>query len=184
MNEWKSVSLPLTKDAIRSLRAGDRVLLSGPVLTGRDAAHKRLVSLLESGEPLPVNLTGETIYYVGPCPVNGSHPVGSAGPTTSARVDSLTPALLSAGLSGMIGKGNRSEEVVAAMQRETAVYFAAVGGAGALLAAHITGSEVLAFPDLGTEAIHRFILSDFPVIVAVDCEGRSIYPEDQRRTRP
>ena len=174
---WKRVSLPLTKEAVRSLRAGDRVLLSGPILTGRDAAHKRLVALLRAGEPLPVDIRDQTIYYVGPCQGRKGYAVCSAGPTTSARVDPLTPELLANGLTGMIGKGSRSEAVVKAMEEHCCVYFAAVGGAGALLAARITSSEVLAFPDLGTEAIHRFVVQDFPVLVAVDCTGRSVYPD-------
>ena len=172
---WKRISLPLSKDAVRELKAGDRVLLSGTFITGRDAAHKNLVSLLRAGKPLPVPLQNETIYYVGPCPASKGFAVGSAGPTTSARVDPLTPELLAAGLTGMIGKGDRSPEVIDAMKKYTAVYFAAVGGAGALLAACVERSEVLAFPELGTEAVHRFTVRDFPVLVAIDCCGRSVY---------
>ena len=172
---WKDLALPLTKEAVRSLKAGDRVRLSGSFLTGRDAAHRRLVDLLEQGQPLPVELRGETIYYVGPCPASKGFAVGSAGPTTSARVDPLTPVLLAHGLTGMIGKGDRSPAVIAAMREHTAVYFAAVGGAGALLASCIKHSEVLAFADLGTEAVHRFTVENFPVLVAIDCRGNTIY---------
>ena len=169
------IDLPLTEEAVRSLRAGDRVLLSGPVLTGRDAAHRRLFDALAEGREPAVPLKGETIYYVGPCPAPPGRPVGSCGPTTSMRMDLLTPRLLQAGLRGMIGKGSRSPEVVEAMKQFGCVYFAAVGGAGALYASRVTSCSVLAFPDLGTEAVHRMILKDFPVLVAVDCLGGSVY---------
>ena len=172
---WKRVSLPLTPETVRTLAAGDRVLLTGELLTGRDAAHKNLVDLLRAGKPLPVDLRNQTIYYVGPCPASKGYAVGSAGPTTSARVDPLTPELLEAGLRGMVGKGNRSPAVIDAMKKYGAVYFAAVGGAGALLAARIEKSEVLAFPELGTEAVHRFTVRGFPVLVAIDCQGNTIY---------
>lgn len=176
MSEFR-LCLPLTKEAVQNLKAGDRVLLSGPVLTGRDAAHRRLFDALTRGQSPAVPLEGETIYYVGPCPAPPGRPVGSCGPTTSMRMDLLTPRLLEAGLRGMIGKGNRSPEVVAAMKKYGCVYFAAVGGAGALCADRVTACSVLAFEDLGTEAVHRMILKDFPVLVAIDCRGNSVYHE-------
>lgn len=171
----KHIRLPLSEEDILSLRAGESVLLSGSMLTGRDCAHKRLCELLDAGKPLPVDLAGETIYYAGPCPAPESKACGSCGPTTSARMDSFAPRLLALGLKGMIGKGERSEEVCAAIVRERAVYFAAIGGAGALYGNAIRKSELVAFPDLLSEAIYRFEVEDFPCIVAIDCRGGNIY---------
>jgi len=167
-----------TKDISRwagELRAGDRLLLSGTVYTARDAAHKRLIELIDKGEPLPIPLDGETIYYVGPAPASPGHAVGSAGPTTSYRMDPYTPKLLALGLRGMIGKGLRGPAVVEAMKEHGAVYFGAVGGAAALIAKRIIKSEVIAYPDLGAEAIHRFEIKDFPVIVLIDSQGNNLY---------
>lgn len=178
-----SIDLPLTARAISSLRAGDRVLLSGEIYTARDAAHKRMKACLDRGESLPFDVRGQTIYYVGPAPAAPGHVVGSAGPTTSYRMDAYTPALLQAGLVGMIGKGRRSREVIDAMVRCGAVYFGATGGAAALISRCIVKSEVIAYPDLGPEAIHRFTVKDFPVLVLIDSQGNDLYeigPEQYR----
>lgn len=171
----KHVTLPLTEEAARSLRAGDQVLLTGSVLTARDAAHKRLIALLDEGKPLPVDLAGETIYYVGPAPARPGQAVGPAGPTTSYRMDPYTPRLLALGLRGMIGKGERRPEVIAAIKAHGAVYFGAVGGSAVLISRSILKSEVLAYPDLGPEAIHRFYIKDFPAVVAIDSQGSNQY---------
>lgn len=180
----RHLSLPLSKEDVRSLRAGDTVYLTGPMLTGRDAAHKRLIQLLDEGKPLPVDIRGQTIYYVGPAPASPGHAVGSAGPTTSGRMDAYTPRLLALGLNCMIGKGRRSEAVKQAMRTYGAVYLGAVGGAAALIARCIVSSEVLAYPDLGTEAIHRFMVRDFPAVVLMDAHGGDLYvsgPEQYRQ---
>ena len=169
------LDLPLDESTARGLRAGDMVTLSGSILTGRDAAHKRLIDLIDKGEDLPIQLEGETIYYVGPAPASPGHAVGSAGPTTSYRMDAYTPKLLERGLRAMIGKGLRNEEVIRAMGTFGAVYFGAVGGAAALISRSILSSEVVAYPDLGPEAIHRFEIKDFPVIVLIDSLGNNLY---------
>ncbi|NLC33542.1 MAG: Fe-S-containing hydro-lyase [Clostridiales bacterium] len=169
------LDLPLDEKTVRSLRAGDAVTLSGSIITGRDAAHKRLVDLIDQGKELPVDLNGQAIYYVGPAPASPGHAVGSAGPTTSYRMDVYTPKLLDLGLRAMIGKGLRSKEVVESMKKNGAVYFGAVGGAAALISRSIIASEVIAYPDLGAEAIHRFTIKDFPVIVIIDSEGNNLY---------
>ena len=171
----KIVNTPLTEETVKGLKAGDRVLLNGIIYTGRDAAHKRLMEMLERGEKLPLELEGQVIYYVGPCPAKPGRVIGSAGPTTSGRMDPYTPRLLEKGLKGMIGKGLRSKEVVEAIKKHRAVYFAAIGGAGALLAESIKGAEVLAFEDLGPEAIYRLRVENFPVTVVIDCEGNDLY---------
>jgi fumarate hydratase subunit beta len=176
----KSLIVPLDQRTIDDLHAGDHVLLSGTLLTARDAAHKRLVETLERGEPLPVDLQGQVVYYVGPAPAKPGKPIGSAGPTTSSRLDSYTPALLAAGMRGMIGKGYRSPETRAAIAQAGAVYFAALGGTGALLARHITSAEVIAYADLGTEAIHRLTVVDFPAIVVNDRYGGDAYQDALR----
>ena len=169
------ITLPATRADLAALRAGDSVLLSGDILTGRDAAHKRLCALLDAGQPLPVSLCGQAIYYVGPCPPKPGDVIGSCGPTTSGRMDAYAPRLLAEGLLCMIGKGQRSAPVVAAMRAHGAVYLAATGGAGALLAQCVTASRVLAFPDLGTEAIHCLTVRDMPLIVAIDALGNDLY---------
>ena len=169
------LDLPLDESTVRGLRAGDAVTLSGSILTGRDAAHKRLIELIDKDEELPIRLEGETIYYVGPAPASPGHAVGSAGPTTSYRMDAYTPKLLAHGLRAMIGKGLRNAEVVDAMKACGAVYFGAVGGAAALISRSILSSEVIAYPDLGPEAIHRFVIKDFPVIVLIDSLGNNLY---------
>lgn len=169
------INLPLTKEVTKNLKAGDIVELSGVIYTARDAAHKRLIERLEANEPLPFDLKDSIIYYVGPTPEKPGAVIGSAGPTTSYRMDAYAPTLLDLGLKGMIGKGPRNHEVIDAIKRNNAVYFAAVGGAAALLALHIKEAQVIAFDDLGTEAIRRLVVEDFPVIVATDCHGNSLY---------
>lgn len=174
------LTLPLTEAEVRMLRAGDMVTLTGAVLTGRDAAHKRLIALLDAGKELPVDLKGQTLYYVGPAPASPGHAVGSAGPTTSYRMDAYTPRLLALGLRGMIGKGKRSDAVRAAMQEYGAVYFGAVGGAAALIARSIKSAKVVAYEDLGPEAIHLFTVERFPVMVLMDAHGGNLYEEGPR----
>lgn len=171
----RKITLPLTYEIIESLHAGESVLLSGTILTGRDCAHKRICEFLDRGETLPFDLRGETIYYAGPCPAPAGKACGSCGPTTSARMDSFAPRLLDLGLKGMIGKGERSEEVRASIVKNKCVYFAAIGGAGALYGNAIRKSELIAFPDLLSEAVYRFEIEDFPCIVAIDCRGESVY---------
>ena len=172
----RELKTPLTVEEVRSLRAGDEIRLTGTIWTGRDAAHKKLVALLEEGGELPVDLKDQIIYFVGPCPAPPGRPIGSAGPTTSGRMDAYSPILIEkCGLTGMIGKGGRSAAVVDAMKRFGAVYFGATGGAGALIAQKIKSCEVIAFPELGTEAIHKLYVEDFPLVVAIDAEGSSLY---------
>ena len=170
----KKIDLPLKDDVINELKAGDSVLITGSMITGRDAAHKRLYELIEKGEELPVNIKGEVIYYVGPAPAKPGHAVGPAGPTSSYRMDKYTPALLDRGLKGMVGKGARNQEVIDSMIKNNVVYFAAIGGAAALISKSIKKVEVLAYEDLGTEAIYRFEVEDFPAIVAIDSHGNSV----------
>lgn len=169
----QKLATPLSN--VTFLRAGDLVSISGIIYTARDVAHKRLIHLINNGEPLPFDLDGAIIYYVGPCPAKPGRPIGSAGPTTSSRMDVLTAPLLKQGLKGMIGKGGRSAEVITAIKKHGAVYFAAVGGAGALISQHIKDSEIIAYPELGTEAIRRLVVEDFPVIVAIDSMGNNLY---------
>lgn len=171
---------PLSESDVTALKIGDRVLLNGVVYTARDAAHKRLVELLERGEPLPFPLEGQVIYYVGPSPAAPGRPVGAAGPTTSYRMDAYAPVLIRHGLRGMIGKGARNEAVKEAMRRGKAVYFAAIGGAGALMARSIVSAEVIAYPELGPEAVRRLEVKNFPVIVANDVHGGDLYEEGVR----
>lgn len=175
MDEKKKIITPLTDAAVRSLRAGDEVLISGQILTARDQAHKRLCDCIAAGQPLPVDVTGALVYFVGPTPAADGRVIGAAGPTTSARMDAFTPTLLEHGLKGTIGKGYRGQGVRDAMVKHGAVHFAAMGGAGALLSRHIIKSEVIAYDDLGTEAIRLLEFEDFPAIVAYDCHGNSVY---------
>ena len=179
----KHITLPITDEAIRGLKAGDSVLLTGTILTGRDAAHKRLFELIEAGKELPVDLKGELIYYVGPAPAKPGCAVGPAGPTSSYRMDKYTPALLDLGLKGMIGKGARSRAVIDAMVRNGCVYFAAIGGAAALIAKSIKKEELLCYEDLGTEAVRRYTVENFPCIVAIDCEGNNVYESEPKKYR-
>ena len=171
------LSTPLARTDVEALRAGDRVALSGTVYAARDAAHARLAALLAGGAPLPFPLEGQVIYYVGPTPAPPGMPIGAAGPTTSGRMDPYTPALLAAGLRGMIGKGSRSAEVREAMVRHKAVYFAATGGAGALLARRIRSAEVVAWEELGPEAVRRLVVEEFPLIVINDVHGNDLYEQ-------
>ncbi len=173
----KKISLPLTEKAIASLKAGDDLLLSGVLYVARDTAHKIMVEALDRGEPLPFDIKGQTIYYMGPSPAPPGRVIGSAGPTTSSRMDAYTPRLLAAGLKGMIGKGARSKKVRDAMKKYKAVYLAAVGGAGALISKTITKSEVVAYPELGPEAILKIEVKDFPATVINDIYGGDLYAE-------
>ncbi|MCQ2378136.1 MAG: Fe-S-containing hydro-lyase [Victivallaceae bacterium] len=175
----RQITLPLDEKTARALRAGDRVEVSGTIWTARDAAHARFFELLDAGKTLPVDLRDQTIYFVGPCPAPPGKVIGSAGPTTSGRMDRYSPRLITeCGLRGMIGKGDRNAEVVSAMKRCGAVYFAATGGAGALIARCIKSCEVVAFPDLGPEAVHKLEVEKFPLIVAIDASGKSCYARE------
>lgn len=172
----KKITVPFTEEQALSLNAGDSVLITGVIYTARDAAHKRLVALLDEGKPLPCNLSNQIIYYVGPAPAKPGHVIGSAGPTTSYRMDAYAPRLMDeVGLRAMIGKGLRSPEVVDGIKRNKGVYLAAIGGAGALLASTITACDVIAYPDLESEAIHRLEVVDFPAVVVLDCHGGNLY---------
>lgn len=171
----KYIKAPLEKEIVKTLRAGDYVYITGTIYTARDAAHKRMDETLREGKELPVPLKDEIVYYMGPSPAREGRVIGSAGPTTASRMDKYTPKLLDLGLGGMIGKGKRSKEVIYAIIRNQSVYFAAVGGAGALLSKCIQESEVVAYDDLGTEAIRRLTVKNFPVIVVIDCEGNNLY---------
>ena len=171
----KYIQVPLSKEDACALRAGDYVYLTGTIYTARDAAHQRMQETLDAGKTLPINIDGNIIYYMGPSPAREGRPIGSAGPTTASRMDKYTPALLDLGMAGMIGKGRRSAEVKKAVIRNSAVYFAAVGGAGALLSKSIIASEVVAYEDLGTEAIRKLTVKNFPVIVCMDSNGTDLY---------
>ncbi|MCD7750945.1 MAG: Fe-S-containing hydro-lyase [Lachnospiraceae bacterium] len=171
----KHITAPFSKEEAVSLQAGDYVYLTGTLYTARDAAHARMAQALAEGKELPFNIEGNLIYYMGPSPAREGRPIGSAGPTTASRMDRYTPQLLDLGLGGMIGKGKRSQAVIDAIVRNGSVYFAAVGGAGALLSKAIKSSEVMAYDDLGTEAIRRLWVEDFPVIVVIDAQGRNLY---------
>jgi fumarate hydratase subunit beta len=177
----KSIALPLTDGAVADLRAGDDVLLNGTMYVGRDSAHKRIVEALDQGKLLPFDIKGQTIYYMGPSPAKPGHAIGSAGPTTSGRMDSYSPRLMAEGLRGMIGKGMRSAAVKEAMQKYKAVYFAAIGGAGALISKAITKSDVIAYEELGAEALLRIEVADFPVIVINDIYGGDLYEEGKAK---
>ena len=171
----RHIKAPISKEDALSLKSGDYVYITGKIYTARDAAHKRMQEALDRGEPLPIDLKNNIIYYMGPSPAREGRPIGSAGPTTASRMDRYTPQLLDLGLGGMIGKGKRSPEVIEGIVRNGAVYFAAVGGAGALLSKCITKSEVIAYDDLGTEAVRRLTVENFPAIVVIDAEGNNLY---------
>ena len=171
----KSINTPLTEDITTELKAGDSILLNGTIYTARDAAHGRLINLLNDGKDLPINMKDEIIYFVGPTPEKQGHVIGSAGPTTSYRMDSYAPRLLDLGLKGMIGKGARNEEVIDAIRRNKAIYFGAIGGAGALISKCITSCEVIAYDDLGAEAIRKLEVKDMPLVVIIDTEGNNLY---------
>jgi len=174
-DQTKHITPPLTDDVIADLKAGDKVSISGVIYSARDQAHKRLVEMMEKGEKLPIEIEGQIIYFMGPAPAKPGQPIGSAGPTTSYRMDAYSPTLVAAGLKGMIGKGARSQEVVDSMMEHCAVYFAATGGAGALIAKSVKKAEVVAFDDLGAEAIRRLEVENFPCTVAQDCHGNNLY---------
>ena len=181
----KHIKAPISKEVSRKLRAGDYVYITGTIYTARDAAHKRMDDALKNGENLPVDMVGQTIYYMGPSPAREGRPIGSAGPTTASRMDKYAPQLLDLGLGAMIGKGKRSEAVIDSMKKNTAVYFAAVGGAGALLSKCIKKSKVIAYDDLGTEAIRKLYVENLPVITVIDCDGNNLYetaPEKYKRS--
>ncbi len=175
------LTTPLSDDDVVRLKAGDRVRLHGTLLTGRDAAHKRLCDLLDEGKPLPIDVRGQIIYYVGPTPPLPGMVIGSAGPTTGGRMDRYAPRLMALGLKGMIGKGSRSQPVRDAMREWKCVYFGAVGGAGALLSKFIKAAEIIAYEDLGTEAIRRLVVEDFPVIVINDTQGHDLYEDGMKQ---
>ena len=176
----KRITLPLTKELAKTLKAGDRVLLSGVIYTSRDAGHKRMCETLAKGEKLPFDPTDATIYYVGPTPAKPGQVIGSAGPTTSGRMDAYAPTMMSVGARGMIGKGARLPEVVEAMKEHTGVYFGAIGGAGALLAKCIKECELVAYEDLGAEALRRLYVEDMPLVVIIDSEGNNLYEEGRK----
>jgi len=183
MTEPIRISTPLSDKDVDNLKAGDRVLISGVIYTGRDAAHKRLIGLLKEGKSLPFDIQGQVIYYVGPTPAKPGRAFGSAGPTTSYRMDAYAPSLIERGLKGMIGKGMRNDAVKEAIRRHKAVYFAATGGAGALLGKRVKKAEVVAYEDLGPEAIRRLEVEDFPAIVVNDVQGNDLYVEGERTYR-
>lgn len=169
------VTAPFTREQARKLKSGDSVLISGVIYTARDAAHKRLCELVAAGKPLPLEIENATIYYVGPTPAKEGQPIGSAGPTTAYRMDAYSPTLIAQGETGMIGKGKRGPEVIAAMKEHGAVYFGAIGGCGALLSKCVKKAQVIAYEDLGAEAIRRLEVEDLPVIVIIDSEGNNLY---------
>lgn len=173
--EKRILQAPFTDDVIRTLKAGDMVYISGTIYTARDAAHQRLCEMIARGEEMPFDFEGQVVYYAGPCPAKPGRPIGSVGPTTAGRMDAYSPILIEKGLKVMIGKGLRSPEVVESLKKYTGVFFAAIGGAAALMAQCVDSAEVIAFDDLGTEAIRRLHVTELPVIVAVDCEGNNSY---------
>ncbi len=179
----KKIKLPLTEEIIKGLKSGDSVLLSGVLYVARDAAHKRIIEAMEQGKPLPFDIRGQTIYYMGPAPAPPGRPIGSAGPTTSSRMDSYAPRLIAGGLKGMIGKGVRSAEVKDAVKNHKAIYLAAIGGTGALISKSMIKSETIAYDDLGPEAVLRLEVKDFPAIVIYDIYGGDLYMEGKAKYR-
>jgi fumarate hydratase subunit beta len=179
----RQISTPLTKDIIQTLKAGDMINISGTIYTARDAAHKKIIGLIEEGKPLPFDLKDQIIYYVGPCPSPPGKAIGSCGPTTSGRMDAYTPRLIELGLGGMIGKGLRSRDVIESMIKNKAVYFGAIGGVAALIAGTITSQEVICFPELGPESIRKLTVNNFPVIVVIDSNGNNLYEIGKSRFR-
>jgi len=177
----KRITLPLTEETVKDLKAGDNLLLNGVIYVARDAAHKRIVDALDQGKPVPFDLNGATIYYMGPSPARPGRPIGSAGPTTSGRMDAYAPRLMAEGLKGMIGKGLRSQAVRDAMVQYRAVYLGAIGGAGALIAQSVKKAEVVAYEELGAEAVRRLEVEDFPVTVVNDIHGGNLYEEGKAR---
>ncbi|WP_295939993.1 Fe-S-containing hydro-lyase [uncultured Alistipes sp.] len=181
MNERKIIETPFTDEVIKELNAGDMAYISGVIYTARDAAHKKMCELLEVGKPMPFDFEGAAIYYAGPCPPKPGKPIGSVGPTTSGRMDLYAPRLMKQGLKVMIGKGLRSPEVVDAIVKHGGVYFAAIGGAAALMGKSVESAEVIAFDELGTEAVRRLVVKELPVIVAIDSCGNNMYEEGRRK---
>ncbi|HEY8805296.1 MAG TPA: Fe-S-containing hydro-lyase [Clostridium sp.] len=179
--EIKHISTPLTQEKLKDLKSGDSVLISGTMYTGRDAAHQRLVDAINNGEALPFDPKDAIIYYVGPAPTKPGNVIGSAGPTTSYRMDDLTVPLLELGLTGMIGKGLRSQTVIDSMKKNGAIYFAAIGGAGALISNTIKECEIIAFEDLGPEAVRKLTVVDFPAVVVIDSEGNNLYETERKK---
>lgn len=182
----RNITLPLTEEIARSLKAGDQVCITGEIYTSRDAGHKRMCEAIAAGEDLPFDPTDATIYYVGPTPAKPGQVIGSAGPTTSGRMDAYAPTMMKAGARGMIGKGARLPEVIEAMKEYSGVYFGAIGGAGALLAKCIKKAELIAYEDLGAEALRRLYVEDMPLVVIIDCEGNNVYengPREYLRSR-
>ncbi|MCX7708264.1 MAG: Fe-S-containing hydro-lyase [Clostridia bacterium] len=183
MEKVKIIEAPLSKDAARELKAGDIVYINGEIYAARDAAHKLMIGLINEGKDLPLDIQNQIIYYVGPCPARPGEVIGSAGPTTSSRMDAYAPKLIELGLTGMIGKGLRSSDVVNAMKAHCSVYFGAIGGAGALIAKSIIKEEIIAFPELGPEALRKLTVKDFPATVIIDCEGNSLYDSGKAKFR-
>jgi fumarate hydratase subunit beta len=183
MPEPKRIELPLTEETLSEMRAGDSLLLTGVVYVARDAAHKRMIEALDQGQPLPVDVRGQTIYFMGPSPARPGRPIGSAGPTTSGRMDAYSPRLMEQGLKGMIGKGPRSREVKDAMVKHKAIYMGAIGGAGAIISKSIQKAEVVAYDELGAEALRRLEVEDFPVTVINDIYGGDLYEEGKEKYR-
>jgi len=179
--EIKHITTPLTQEKVKDLKSGDSVLISGTIYTGRDAAHQRLVDAINNGEALPFDPKDSIIYYVGPAPAKPGKPIGSAGPTTSYRMDDLTVPLLELGLTGMIGKGARNQTVIDSMKKNGAIYFAAIGGAGALIANTIKECEIIAFEDLGPEAVRKLTVVDFPAVVVIDTKGNNLYETERKK---
>ncbi|MBS7527239.1 Fe-S-containing hydro-lyase [Fusibacter paucivorans] len=177
----KRINTPMTQETVKALKAGDQVLISGTVYTGRDAAHLRMIKALENDEALPFDVEGQVIYYVGPTPAKPGEVIGSCGPTTSYRMDDLTVPLLKKGLRGMIGKGERNQTVIDGMKKFGAIYFAAIGGAGALIANSVKSSEIVAYEELGPEAVRKLEVIDFPVIVVIDSEGKNLYETEREQ---
>ncbi|MGH4117651.1 Fe-S-containing hydro-lyase [Clostridium sp.] len=179
--EIKHISTPLTQEKVKDLKSGDAVLISGTMYTGRDAAHQKLVDAINNGESLPFDPKDSIVYYVGPAPTKPGNIIGSAGPTTSYRMDDLTVPLLELGLTGMIGKGYRSQTVIDSMIKNGAVYFAATGGAGALIASSITECEIIAYTELGPEAVRKLTVKDFPAVVVIDSKGNNLYETERKK---
>lgn len=179
----KNINVPITRNALKTLRAGDEVLLSGVIYTARDAAHKRLSDMIRDGKKMPLDLKGAVIYYAGPTPPRRGMAIGSCGPTTSSRMDAFTPALLRLGLIAMIGKGDRSDEVRKAIKKHASVYFIAIGGIGALLSTKVISAKAILFKELGPEAIYRLEVKDFPLIVGIDPKGRNVYGSNKARRK-
>ncbi|MDR1755944.1 MAG: Fe-S-containing hydro-lyase [Culturomica sp.] len=181
MQERKILTTPLSDEVIRELKAGEMAYISGVVYTARDAAHKKMYDLLDGGKPMPFDFTGAAVYYAGPCPAKPGKPIGSIGPTTSGRMDLYAPKLMDQGLKVMIGKGLRNKEVIDSIVKHGGIYFAAIGGAAALMGKSVESAEVIAFDDLGTEAVRRLVVKELPVIVAIDSRGNNMYDEGRKK---